>query len=122
LRIDALPLPLDDADAAADVRRDRHEPRSRSEAATGATLRAAAWGRRHTRTLAVEVGVEQRVQRDDALVVGRALRDEVHDDPGFLPRVEAHDAADPLLVDAARRGGSEVHADGRARRVPALGE
>ena len=62
------------------------------------------------------------MERDHALGVRRALRDEVDDDPGLLARVEAHDAADPLLVDAARRGRREVHADGRARRVPALGE
>ena len=62
------------------------------------------------------------MQRDDALVVRRALRDEVDDDAGLLARVDAHDPADPLLVDAARRRRREVHADGRARRVPALGE
>ena len=42
--------------------------------------------------------------------------------PGFLARVDAHDPADALLVDAARRGRGEVHADGRSRRVPALRE
>ena len=62
------------------------------------------------------------MQRDDALVVRRALRDEVDDDARFLARVHAHDAADALLVDALRRGRREMHADGRARRVPALGE
>ena len=72
--------------------------------------------------LAVEVGVEQRVERDHALVVGRALGHEVDDDARLLARVHAHDPADALLVDAARRGRREVHADGRARRVPALGE
>ena len=42
--------------------------------------------------------------------------------PGLLARVPARDAADALLVDALRRGRREVEADGRARRVPALGE
>ena len=62
------------------------------------------------------------MQRDDALVVRRALGDEVDDHAGLLARVHAHDPADPLLVDAPRGGRREVHADGRARRVPALGE
>src|SRR3712207_8570297 len=50
------------------------------------------------------------------------LRHEVDDNPRLLAWVHAHDAADPLLVDAAAGGRREVHADGRARRVPALGE
>ena len=50
------------------------------------------------------------------------LGDEVDDDAGLLARVDAHDPADPLLVDAAGRRRREVHADGRARGVPALGE
>ena len=121
-RVDALPLALDHGDAAADVRRDRDEPRRRREPAAGAALRAAARRGRDARALAVEVGVEQRVQRDDALVVRRALRDEVDDDARLLARVQAHDPADALLVDALRRGRREVHADRRARRVPAFGE
>src|SRR5207245_11286937 len=80
LRIDPLPLPLDDTDAPADVGRDRHEPRRRREAAASAALRAAARCRGDASALAVEVGVEERVERDDALVVRRALRDEVDDD------------------------------------------
>jgi hypothetical protein len=62
------------------------------------------------------------VERDDALVVRRPLRHEVDDDAGLLARMEPHDPTDPLLVDAARRGRGEMHADRRARRVPALGE
>ena len=50
------------------------------------------------------------------------LRHEVDDDPGLLARMRAHDAADALLVDALRRRRREMHADRRARRVPALGE
>ena len=42
--------------------------------------------------------------------------------PASLRRMHAHDAADPLLVDAAAGRRREVHADGRARRVPALRE
>ena len=62
------------------------------------------------------------MERDDAIRVGGRLDDEVDDDPGFLARVGPHDPADPLLVDPLRRGRREVHADRRARRVPALGE
>src|SRR5436305_310139 len=62
LRIYALPLALDDAVAAADVRRDRYEPRRRREAAARAALRAAARRGSDARPLAVEVGVEKRVQ------------------------------------------------------------
>src|SRR5207249_3914413 len=86
LRVDALPLPLDDPDAAAHVRRDRNEPRRRREAAAGAALRAAARGRRDARALAVEVRVEKRVERDDALVVRRPLGNEIDDDARFLAR------------------------------------
>ena len=55
------------------------------------------------------------MQRDDALGVRGRLGHEVDDDAGFLPGVRAHDPADALLVDAARRGRGEVHADGCAR-------
>ena len=48
--------------------------------------------------------------------------DEVDDDAGFLARVTTRDAADALLVDALGGRRREVHADRRARRVPALGE
>ena len=121
-RVDALPLPLDHGEPARHVLRHRHEPRGRREAAPGAAGGAAAGRRRDAGTLTVEVGVEQRVERDDALGVGGALRDEVDDDARLLARVRAHDPADPLLVDPLGRGGREVHADGGARRVPALGE
>ena len=47
---------------------------------------------------------------------------EVDDEPGLLAGRAAGHAADPLLVDAARGGGRQVHADRRARRVPALGQ
>ena len=36
--------------------------------------------------------------------------------------MRAHDPPDALLVDTARRGRRQVHADRRARRVPALGQ
>ena len=62
------------------------------------------------------------MERDDALGVRRALGHEVDDDPRLLARMDAHDPPDPLLVDALRGGRREVHDDGRARRVPALGE
>ena len=105
-----------------DVGRDRDEPVRRRQLAAGAPLRPPPRRRRDPRALPVEVGVEQRVERDDALGVRRALRDEVDDDPRLLARMDAHDPADPLLVDALRGRRREVHDDGRARRVPALGE
>ncbi len=74
LRVDALPLALDHEQAACDVRRHGHEPRRRREPAAGPALLAAARGGRDARALPVEVGVEQRVQRDDAVVVRRPLR------------------------------------------------
>jgi hypothetical protein len=48
--------------------------------------------------------------------------DEVDDDARLLARMAARDAADALLVDALGRGRRQVHADRRARRVPALGQ
>ena len=74
------------------------------------------------RAAAVDVAVEERVQRDDRVVVLRRGMDEVDDDARLLAGMAARDAADALLVDALRRGRREVHADRRARRVPALGE
>ena len=74
------------------------------------------------RAAAVDVAVEQLVQRHDRLVVRGRRVHEVDDDARLLARVAAGDATDALLVDALRSGRREVHADGRARRVPALGE
>src|SRR5207244_2980787 len=48
--------------------------------------------------------------------------DEVDDEPRLFARRAARDAADALLVDAARGGGREVHAERGPGRVPALGE
>ena len=122
LRVDPLPLALDDGEPPRDVGRDGDEPRDRRELPAGAALLAPPRRGRDAGALAVEVGVQERVQRDDAVVVRRGLGHEVDDDAGFLARVHAHDAADALLVDAARGRRREVHANGRARRVPALGE
>ena len=62
------------------------------------------------------------MQRDDRVVVlGRGVH-EVDDEPRLLAGVAARDAPDALLVDALGGGRREVHADGRARAVPALGE
>ncbi len=114
--------PGDHRDAAAYVGRDRDEPRSRRELAAGASLDAPARRRGHPCARPVEVRVEQRMEGDRALVVGRRVRDEVDHDPGFLARVHPHDPADALLVDTAARGRREMHADRGARRVPALCE
>jgi hypothetical protein len=48
--------------------------------------------------------------------------DEVDHQARLLARLAAGHAADALLVDPLRRGRREMHADRRARRVPALGE
>ena len=122
LRVDALPLALDDGEAARDVGRDRDEPRDRRELAAGAALLPAARSGRDAGAFAVEVGVEQGVERDHPVVVGGRLGNEVDDDARLLARMDAHDAADPLLVHAARGRRREVHAHRGARRVPALGE
>src|SRR5215204_4728002 len=65
--VDSLPLACDHVEAALDVRRHRDEPRRRRELAAGSAVRPPPGGRRDTRALAVEVGVEQAVERDDAL-------------------------------------------------------
>ena len=111
-------LALEDLDPPVLVRRHRQH------AALDAQAPAAAAAHRadDDRAAAVDLAVEQRVQRDDRVVVLRRRMDEVDDDAGLLARMPARDAADALLVDALRRGRREVHADRRARRVPALGE
>ncbi len=83
---------------------------------------AAADGPDDDRAAAVDVAVEQAVQGDDGLVVSGGRVDQVDHQAGLLARVTARDSADALLVDAAGGGGRQVHADRRARRVPALGE
>ena len=55
-------------------------------------------------------------------VCGRAGLGEIDHDARLLAAVQAHDPADPLLVDAAAGGRRQVHADGRPGRVPALGQ
>ena len=62
------------------------------------------------------------MQGDRAVCVRCSGLGEVDDDAGFLAAMEAHDATNALLVDATTRGRCEMHADGRARRVPALSE
>ena len=74
------------------------------------------------RATAVDVAVEQRVQRHDRVVVlGRGV-DEVDDQARLLAGVTAGHAPDALLVDPLGGRRREVHADGRARAVPALGQ
>src|SRR5207249_20076 len=85
-RIDALPFADDHGEAAADVGRHRNEPGRRRQAAARAALHAAARSGSDTGALAIEVCVEQRMERDDALGVRRALRNEVDHDAGFLAR------------------------------------
>src|SRR5206468_7262081 len=76
-RVDALPLALDDRETSPDVGRDRDEPRRGRELAPRAAVRPTAGRGCHAGALTVEVGAEQRVQRDDAVVVRRALVHEV---------------------------------------------
>src|SRR6185312_12176992 len=66
--VEALPLALDDRDAAARVGGDGDEPGRRGELAARAALDAAAWRGRHAGAGPVEVRVEERVDRDRALV------------------------------------------------------
>ena len=76
----------------------------------------------HDRAAAVDVAIEQAVERDDRLVVRGRRVDEVDHQARLLARVAAGDSPDALLVDAARGGRGEMHADRRPGRVPALGE
>ena len=121
-RVGPLPFARDHGEPALHVRGHRHEPRRRRQFPAGPALDTASRRRGDPRALAVEVGVQQAVQRDDALVVRRALGREVDHHARLLARVHAHDPADPLLVDASRGGRGKVHADRRAWRVPAFSE
>ena len=124
-RIHQAPLVGDHRDPALRVVRDGDDPggflddRLRRPAAPAAAARRR---RRDQPAGPVGIDVEQRVQRDHALGVRCAGLGEVDHDARFLAAVEAHDAADPLLVDAAAGGRREVHADGCAGGVPSLGQ
>ena len=62
------------------------------------------------------------MQRDDRVVVlGRGMH-EINDQPRLLAGMASRDASDALLVDPLGGGRREVHADGCAGRVPALGQ
>src|SRR4051794_27200472 len=115
---DAPQLALEDLVTALFLRRDRDDAALDAHAApAAATHRTDDDG-----AAAVDVAVQQRVQGDDRVVVlGRGM-DEVDDDAGLLARVPARHTADALLVDTPRGGRREMHADGRAGRVPALGQ
>jgi hypothetical protein len=109
-------LPLEDLVAGLLLRGDGHDAALHADPATA----PAAHGAHDDRAAAVDVAVQQGVQRDDRVVVAGLGRDEVDDDARLLARMPAGDATDALLVDAPRGGRREVHADRRARRVPAL--
>ena len=121
-RIDPLPFALDHREPADDVRCHRDEPWRGRQPPPCATLLPPPRCRSDPGAFAVEVRVEQGVERDHPIVVCRAFGDEVDDDACFLARVHPHDPADALLVDAARGGRREVEADGCAGRVPPFGE
>src|SRR4051812_12868565 len=111
-------LALEDRRAPVWIVRDRQNAALDAEApATAAPHRAD-----DDRAAAIDVAVEQRMKRHHRVVVLRGRVHEVDDDAGLLAGVPARDAPDALLVDALRSGRREVHADGGARRVPALGE
>ena len=111
-------LALEDLDAPVLVRGDRHHAALDAQPPPAAAAHRAD----DDRAAAVDVAVQQRVQRHDRVVVLGRRVDEVDDDARLLARMAARDAADALLVDALGGGRGEVHADGGARRVPALGE
>ena len=111
-------LALEHLRAALGVGGDRHHAALHPQPAAAAAAHRAD----HDRAAAVDVAVEQRVQGDHRVVVRRGGVDEVHDDARLLAGRAPGDAAHPLLVDALGGGGREVHADGGARRVPALGQ
>ena len=111
-------LALEHLGAALGIGRDRQHPAlDANPPAASAPHRAD-----DDRAAAVDVAIEQRVQRDDGIVVLGGGMDEVDDDPRLLARVPAGHAADALLVDALGGGRRQVHADRRPRAVPALGE
>ena len=111
-------LSLEDAQAALRLVGDRHHPLLDPDPAAAAAPHRAD----DDRAAAVDVAVEQAVQGDDGLVVGGGRVDEVDHQARLLAGVAAGDSPDALLVDAAGGGRGQVHADGRAGRVPALGE
>ena len=92
-------LALEDAPAPLLVVGDRDDPALDAQPAAAAAAHRAD----DDRAAAVDVAVEQLVQRDDRLVVGRRGVHEVDDDARLLAGVAARDAADPLLVDRASR-------------------
>ncbi len=92
----------------------KHLPRAQVVQTTS-TAAAAREAHADDRAAAVDVAVEQRVQRHDRLVVAGRRVDEVDHEARLLARVAARDAADPLLVDAAGGGRRQVHADRRPR-------
>ncbi len=115
---DSPEVALENFQAALGIARDgKHAALDSDSAAT-----AAADGANDDRAAAVDVAVEQAVQSDDRLVVGGRRVDEVDDQAGLLARGAPRHPPDPLLIDPARSGRREVHADRRSRRVPALGE
>ena len=104
-------LALEDLVAALLVRRHRDHAAFDAHAAAA----TAAHGPDDDRAAAVDVAVEQRVQRDDRVVVLGGRVDEVDDDARLLARMAARDAAHALLVDALGGRRREVHADRRTR-------
>ena len=88
LRVYPLPLACDDGEAPSHVGSDGDEPRRRRQPAAGVPPEAVARRRSHPGALAVEVRVEQRVQGDHAIGVGRGpWVHEVDDDAGLLARM-----------------------------------
>src|SRR5206468_2011641 len=75
-----------------------------------ATPAAAADRADDDRAAAVDVAIEQRVQRHDGVVVLGGRVHEVDHETRLLAGVSACNAAHPLLVDALGGGRGEVHA------------
>jgi len=118
LNRDPPELALEDAEAPLLLRAHRQHAALHAHPAPAS---AAHWAD-NDRAAAVDVAVEQRMQRDNRIVVLGGGVHEVDNEAGLLARVAAGDAPDALLVDALGSRRREVHADGSPRAVPALGE
>src|SRR5581483_8221056 len=94
-------LALEDREAALLLRADGEHPALDPHAPPAPAANRAD----HDRAAAVDVAVEQRVQRDDRIVVLGGGVDEVDHQPRLLAGVPARDAPDALLVDALGGGG-----------------
>ncbi len=111
-------LTLEDFDPPVGIGRHRQHAALDPQSPSAATP----YGADHDRPAAVDLAVEQRVQRHDWIVVLGSGMDEVHDDARLLAGVASRHAAHTLLIDPLGRRRRQVQADGRARGVPTFGK